>query len=355
MSPPIRLYDSPTGGPKLYDRVVQVMRARRYSPKTEKAYLFWIGRFLRFHGGRHPRRLRESDVNAFLTHLAVADNVAASTQNQALATVLFLYEHVLKEPLDRIEGIVRARKPRRIPDPLTREEVHQVLSQMEGPPLLATMLMYGSGARISETLSVRVKDLNFDRRELRIREGKGDKDRITMLPASLRGPLEDHLVHVRLRYEADVAAGLGRVPIPNALGRKFPNAEREWTWQWVFPASSYYTDRVTGIRYRYHLHDTVVQKAIRSAARRAGIARRVTPHTFRHSFATHLLEDGYDIRTVQELLGHDDVRTTMIYTHVLNRGGYGVRSPLDALTGAEARYPRAYTDLDNARPGERSA
>ncbi|MGH2704561.1 MAG: integron integrase [Actinomycetota bacterium] len=275
--------------------------------------------------------LREPAVNAFLTHLAVDQNVAASTQNQALAALLFFYEQVLGQPLDRIDGVVRARKPKRLPVVLSRKEVQTILSFVEGVPRLVCMLLYGAGPRITEALSGRVKDLDFERRELIVRDGKGQKDRVTMLPDQLRGPLKEHLRAVRRQHDADLASGLGRAPMPDALARKYRNADREWGWQWVFPATSYYLDRSTGVRHRYHLHESVVQKAVRAAVLRAGIAKHATAHTFRHSFATHLLEDGYDIRTVQELLGHKDVRTTQIYTHVLNRGGHGVPSPLDGI------------------------
>ncbi|MDR7415793.1 MAG: integron integrase [Armatimonadota bacterium] len=317
--------------PRLYDRVVAVMRTRRYSRRTEKAYAYWIGRFIRFRGGVHPRLLSVEDVSAFLTHLAVEERVAESTQNQALAALLFLYDKVLSQPLHRIEAVVRAQKPKRLPVVLSREEVAVVLPLVGGVPGLVSALLYGSGARVEEGLSVRVKDLDFDRGELVIRDGKGMKDRVTMLPQCLHEPLRAHLRVVRKQQVADLGMGLGRVPLPDALARKYPNADRAWGWQWVFPASRHYTDRVTGIRHRHHLHASVVEKAVRQAALRAGIAKHVTPHTFRHSFATHLLEDGYDIRTVQELLSHRDVRTTMIYTHVLNRGVRGVRSPLDGL------------------------
>jgi integron integrase len=313
----------------LLDRTTDVLRARHYSQKTVKAYLHWIRRFIRFHAPAHPRALREPAVNAFLTHLAVREHVAASTQNQALAALLFLYERVLEQPLDRIEVVVRARKPKRVPVVLSREEVHAVVAFMEGVPRLVSMLLYGTGMRLTEGLSVRVKDLDFHRREVVVRDGKGARDRVTMMPDLLRTPLREHLRTIRSRHDADVARGLGRVPMPEALARKYPNADREWGWQWVFPAASHYVDRESGIRYRHHLHESVVQKAFREAVRRADIAKHAGPHTLRHSFATHLLEDGYDIRTVQELLGHKDVRTTQIYTHVLNRGGHGVRSPLD--------------------------
>lgn len=327
--------------PRLYDRIVEVFRARHYSRRTQKAYVHWIVRYVRFNQGTHPRRLAEPDVNRFLSALAIQGNVAASTQNQALAALLWFYEHVLGQPLDRIDGVVRARKPVRRPVVMSRAEVQAVLSLLEDVPRLVCTLLYGSGVRISEGLSLRVKDLDFDRGELLVRDGKGNKDRVTMLPEALRAMLLDHLENVRRRHEADLTAGLGRAPMPGALARKYRNADREWGWQWVFPAGSHYRDRVTGIRHRHHLHETVVQKAVHAAVLRAGIGKHVTAHTLRHSFATHLLEDGQDIRTVQELLGHKDVRTTQIYTHVLNRGGLGVRSPLDRiqdLSPDAARY-----------------
>ena len=317
--------------PRLYDRVVEVLRARHYSRRTEEAYVHWIRRFLGFHPGRHPRELAEGDVNRFLTHLAVRENVAASTQNQALASLLFLYEHVLEQPLNRIEGVVRARKPKRLPVVLTREEVTAVLHHLEGVPRLVCTLLYGSGVRLLEGLGLRVKDVDFERREITVRDGKGRRDRVTMLPEVLLGPLRNHLRPVREQHQADLALGLGEAPLPDALARKYPSAGREWAWQWVFPASSHYLDRRTGVRHRHHLHESVIQRAVHEAVRRAGVGKPATSHTFRHSFATHVLEDGYDIRTVQELLGHRDVKTTMVYTHVLNRGGLGVHSPLDRM------------------------
>lgn len=316
--------------PALKARTVNVLRARHYSPRTVKAYTHWVGRYLQFHAVTHPRFLREPAVNEFLTHLAVKEKVAASTQNQALAALLFFYQHVLDQPLDRIEGVVRARRPARLPVVMTRAEVRRVIGALHGVPRLVCMLLYGTGLRLNEGLSVRVKDLDFDRCEIIVRDGKGARDRVTMLPQSLIDPLGGHLRDVRRTHGRDLAAGLGRVPMPTALARKYPNDDRRWIWQWVFPAASHYTDRETGIRHRYHLHETVIQKAVRAAVINADIGKHATAHTFRHSFATHLLEDGYDIRTVQELLGHKDVRTTQIYTHVLNRGGHGVRSPLDA-------------------------
>ena len=273
--------------------------------------------------------MSEEDVNAFLTDLAVTHNVAASTQNQALAAILFLYEHVLEQPLDRVEGVVRARKPKRVPVCLSRGEVPAMFEQLRGVPRVVCMTLYGAGLRLGEALSLRVKDLDFDRREIVVRDGKGAKDRVSMLPDVLREPLLEQLRAVNRLHKLDLSRGRGRIALPTALERKYPWASTHRSWQWVFPASSHYRDRVTGIEHRHHLHESAVQKAVRRAAQAAGIAKHVTTHTFRHSFATHLLEDGYDIRTVQELLGHEDVRTTMVYTHVLNRGGLGVRSPLD--------------------------
>lgn len=322
--------------PRLYDHAVRIFRARHYSPRTQKAYLHWIGRFLQFHTGRHPRRLCEDEVNVFLSHLAVHEKVAASTQNQALAAILFLYKHVLEQPLDHVDGVVRATRPKRLPLALTRGEVGRVLAELEGVPRLVCMTLYGAGLRLTEGLSLRVKDLDLGRGEILVRDGKGAKDRVTMLPTAISRPLAEHLRTVRRQHSADLERGLGRAPLPFALRRKYRTADRQWGWQWVFPATSHYRDRETGIEHRHHLHQSVVQKAVRRAARAAGIAKHVTTHTFRHSFATHLLEDGYDIRTVQELLGHADVRTTMIYTHVLNRGGLGVRSPLDGLQALDA-------------------
>ncbi len=315
--------------PRLYDRVVEVLRARHYSRRTEQAYIHGIRRFVVFHNRTHRREL--ADVNRFLTHLAVKENVAASTQNQALAALLFLYEPVLQQPLNRVEGVVRARKPKRLPVVLTREEVSAVLDRWDGVPRLVCTLLYDWGVRLLEGLGLRVKDLDFRRGEITVRDGKGRRDRVTMLPEALHEPLLDHPRPVREQQETDLALGLGRAPLPDALMRKYPNADREWAWQWVFPASSHSLDRRTGIRHRHHLHESVIQRAVHEAVRRADMAKPATSHTFRHSFATPLLEDGYDIRTVQELLGHRDDKTTMVYTHVLNPGGLGVHSPLDRL------------------------
>ena len=317
--------------PRLYDRIVEVLRVRHYSRRTEEAYLHWIRRYIEFHEHQHPRQLAEGDVNRFLTHLAVKEHVAASTQNQALSAVLFLYEHALEQPLDRIEGVVRARRPKRLPVVLTIEEVSRVMTRLTGDKWLIAMLLYGGGLRLLEALRLRVKDLDFERGEITVREGKGDKDRVTMLPQAVIRPLQEHLRRVEAVHQQDLADGHGRVELPHALARKYPNANREWRWQFVFPQEHRWRNPQTGEQGRHHIDESLVQRAVAAAVRQAGLTKRVTSHTFRHSFATHLLADGYDIRTVQELLGHSDVRTTMIYTHVLNRGGRGVRSPADVL------------------------
>jgi len=332
--PPSSRSDSP---PRLLDQVRLAIRMRHYSRRTETAYVAWIRRFILFHGKRHPRELGEPEVTAFISALAVR-GVSASTQNQALSALLFLYGAVLGQRLGWINDIVRARRPVRLPVVLSRGEVSALLSRLRGPVWLMASLMYGTGLRLLECVELRVKDLNFDRGELTIRDGKGGKDRVTMLPASLKRPLADHLNRVKAQHEADVAEGRGSVALPGSLRTKYPNAPLEWAWQWVFPSTRFYVDRETHERRRHHLHESVLQRAVKDAARAAGISRPATPHTLRHSFATHLLEAGYDIRTIQELLGHRDVSTTMVYTHVLNQGGRGVRSPLDQLSpGTDAR------------------
>jgi len=318
--------------PRLYDSVVEVLRTHHYSLRTERAYVGWIRRFILFHRPRHPRELSEADANRFLTHLAVDEHVAASTQNQALAAVLFLYDKVLEQPLDRIEGVIRARKPKRLPVVLTADEVARVMAYLTGDKWLIATLMYGGGLRLMEALRLRVKDLDFERSEITVREGKGDKDRVTMLSEVVTRPLHDHLMRVQEIHQQDLSDGYGRVELPHALGRKFPHADREWRWQFVFPQERRWVNRQMGKQGRHHVHESLIQKAVSQAARLAELTKRVTCHTFRHSFATHLLVDGYDIRTVQELLGHKDVKTTMIYTHVLNRGGRAVRSPADNLS-----------------------
>jgi integron integrase len=320
---------SAPGQPRLLDRVRQALRLRHYSRRTEEAYVAWIRRYIFFHHVRHPAEMGAAEINAFLTHLAVAGRVSASTQNQAFSALLFLYQQVLEVEPGRIAGVVRARRPKRLPVVLTRDEVRRVLLGLEGVPRLVCGLLYGSGLRVLEGLRLRVKDVDFDRGELTVREGKGDKDRVTLLPEAVRDGLRRQLAAARRLHARDLADGFGRVWLPDALARKYPGADREWAWQYVFPAGRRGTDPRDGQVRRHHLHESVIQRAVRQAAAKAGVAKPITPHTFRHAFATHLLEDGHDIRTVQELLGHAHVETTMIYTHVLNRGGRGVRSPLD--------------------------
>jgi integron integrase len=271
------------------------------------------------------------EIRSFLSHLAVTERVSASTQNQALCALVFLYRRILGKDLEPIDRIERAKRPKRLPVVLTRREVTTVIEAMSGVPRLVCWLLYGTGLRLVECLSLRVKDIDFERNELTVREGKGAKDRVTMLPTAHRQELVEQLKRVRRLHENDLAHGRGRAPLPGALAEKYPHADREWGWQYVFPAASFYIDRRTGTQHRHHLHETVVQKAMGEAVRQTRLAKAATHHTLRHSFATHLLKDGYDLRTIQELLGHSDVSTTMIYTHVLNRGGRGVRSPADAL------------------------
>lgn len=318
---------------KLLPRMRQVMRMRRYSRRTEDVYLGWVRRFIDFHDRKHPKDLAEPEVSAFLSSLAIEGRVSAGTQNQALAALLFLYRHVLGVPIAMGRDVVRAKRPQRVPVIMAQEEVWRVLNELDGATRVAAVLMYGSGLRLMECLTLRVKDLDFSGHEITVRGGKGNKDRRTILPDSAVPELTAHLRRVRKVYERDMREGGPAVELPDALARKYPNAAREWGWQWVFPASRVYTNE-QGERCRHHLHETVLQRAVHCAVKDAGLTKRATCHTFRHSFATHLLQAGYDIRTVQELLGHTDVRTTMIYTHVLNRGGYGVRSPADMAPGA---------------------
>jgi integron integrase len=317
--------------PKLLELVRMTIRSRHYSRRTEKSYVGWIKRFILFHGKRHPREMGEGEITSFLSHLATKKRVSASTQNQALSAILFLYREVLKIDLDWLDGFVRAQRPRRLPTVLTRDEVRAILDRMHGTPWLMASLLYGAGLRLLECARLRVKDIEFVRMEIVVRDGKGKKDRVTLLPIGLKRPLVEHLARVRIQHKRDLQAGRGSVALPNALMRKYPNAAREWAWQWVFPATRFYIDRDAGERRRHHLHESVLQRAVKEAVRAAGISKPATCHTLRHSFATHLLERGYDIRTIQELLGHSDVNTTMIYTHVLNSGGRGVRSPLDEV------------------------
>ena len=310
-------------------RVRERMRVKHYALRTEKAYLYWIRRFVEASGRRNPRELGGAEVEAFLTLLATRDRVSASTQSQALAALLFLYREVLGIELPWMESVVRAKGSRRLPVVLSRMEVARLLEQLAGREWLMASLLYGSGLRLMECLRLRVKDVDFDRRELVVRCGKGGKDRRTMLPARLVEPLRRQLVAARLVHLDDLAAGHGRTSLPFALARKYPEADREWGWQYVFPASRRGTDPLDGTIRRHHLDETVLQQAVRRALRAAGIDKPASCHTLRHSFATHLLESGYDIRTVQELLGHKDLTTTQIYTHVLNRGAGAVLSPLD--------------------------
>jgi len=323
----------PSQPPKLLDQVRDQIRVRHLSRRTEKAYLHWIRRFILFHGKRHPEEMAETEVNNFLSHLAVKGRVSASTQNQALSALLFLYRHILKRELGEFEDLVRARRKKKLPVVLSPQEVQQILERMTGINRLIASLLYGTGLRLLEGLRLRVKDLDFEYGQIQVRDGKGGKDRLTMLPERLAPQLAEHLKTARRLHDKDLRLGFGSVVLPAALARKYPNAGREWCWQWVFPAPNRYRDRSTGDERRHHVHERSIQRAFKRAVRGSGISKPATPHVLRHSFATHLLSAGYDIRTVQELLGHRSVRTTMIYTHVLNRGGLGVRSPIDLLCG----------------------
>ncbi|HPT51622.1 MAG TPA: integron integrase [Accumulibacter sp.] len=315
--------------PRLLDQVRGRIRLKHYSLRTEQAYLDWIRRFIRFHGRRHPREMGAAEVGAFLTHLAVEGKVAASTQNQAKSALLFLYRQVLDCELPWLDNVERAKAPKRLPVVLTQTEVQALLTRLRGTHWLLASLLYGAGLRLMEGLRLRVKDVDFKRKEILVRDGKGFKDRVTMLPMALVEPLRAHLERVRELHRRDLAAGLGAVYLPYALERKYPNAACEWIWQYVFPSIKLAVDPRSGETRRHHVQDQALQRAVKQAVRDADLSKPATPHTLRHSFATHLLEGGYDIRTVQELLGHSDVSTTMIYTHVLNKGGRGVVSPLD--------------------------
>jgi integron integrase len=317
--------------PKLLDQVRDKIRLKHYSIRTEQAYTDWIKRYILYFGKRHPREMGAPEVERFLTHLAVNGRVSASTQNQARCALLFLYKEVLAVELPWLDNVEQAKAPKRLPVVLNREEIQAILSRLNGVHWLIASLLYGTGMRIMECLRLRVQDVDMKRREILIRDGKGAKDRITMLPVSLVQPLEAHLVKVREWHQNDLATGYGSVYLPHALERKYPNAAKAWIWQYVFPAGKLSTDPRSGAVRRHHVLEQSIQRAVKQAVREAGLTKAATPHTFRHSFATHLLEGGYDIRTVQELLGHADVSTTMIYTHVLNKGGRGVTSPLDNL------------------------
>jgi len=322
---------APVRAPKLLERVRDAIRAKHYSRRTESAYVDWIRRYIVFHRKRHPSDMGASEIAAFLTWLATDRRVSASTQNQALSALLFLYRHVLRLEIGPIENVPRARMPVRVPVVLSHDEVARILKHLDGVGWIIVALLYGAGLRLQECLELRVKEIDFERRQIVVRRGKGQKDRLTVLPTAVIERLSRHLEGVKRQHQADLARGFGRVVLPFAVDRKYPNAPAEWAWQFVFPASRVCTDPRWGPPTRFHLHESVVQKAVAHAARQAGITKRVGPHTLRHSFTTHLLEDGYDIRTLQELLGHADVSTTMVYTHVLNRGPLGVRSPVDRL------------------------
>src|SRR3990172_9348757 len=316
--------------PKLLDRVRDRLRYKQYSLRTEQAYIHWIKRFIYFHGKRHPEQMNGPEVEVFLTHLATKEKVAAATQNQALSALLFLYKEIIQRDLPWLDGVVRPKRPVRLPIVLTENEVRALLARLEGTRWLIVSMLYGTGMRLLECLRLRVKDVDFEMRQITIREGKGNRDRVTMLPATLIEPLRNHLSRVRALHEADLGDGYGEVYLPFALARKYPNAARSWAWQYVFPSGKLSVDPLSGKTRRHHVDEKNVQRTVISAARAARLSKPVSPHVLRHAFATHLLENGYDIRTVQELLGHKDVSTTIIYTHVLNKGGRGVRSPLDS-------------------------
>lgn len=321
----------PVHSPKLLDQLRDKLRVKHYSIRTETQYLQWVKRFILYHGKRHPREMGAEEVEAFLTHLATVGQVSASTQNQAVSALLFLYREILGIQLPWLDNVIRAKKPQRLPTVLSKNEVSRVLERMDGNYGLMARLLYGTGMRLMECCRLRVKDIDFDRAEIMIRDGKGGKDRVTMLPDALIQPLREHLAKRRRLYEDDSAAGKAEVYLPDALARKYPNAANEWGWQYVFCSGSYSVDPRGGHERRHHIDEKLLQRAMKKAVTAAGLVKPATPHTLRHSFATHLLQSGYDIRTVQELLGHSDVSTTMIYTHVLNKGGRGVASPLDAL------------------------
>ena len=316
--------------PKLLDQVRDKIRLRNYSYRTEQSYTSWVKRFILFHNKQHPMEMGKPEVEAFLKHLAVEDNVAASTQNQALSALLFLYNEVLEQPIGYVD-VLWAKKPKRLPIVLTRSEVKAVFEQLNGVPLLISQLLYGGGLRVTEGLRLRVQDIDFGQRLLVVRDGKGQKDRTAPLPDTVVTTLQQHLAEVEALHHQDLQQGHGRAPLPDALARKYPQGETEWQWQFVFPSATLSLNprADNGTLYRFHLHESTVQRAVKQAAKAAKIPKRVSPHTFRHSFATHLLERGTDIRTIQELLGHKNLQTTMIYTHVVNRGAMGVRSPLD--------------------------
>ena len=327
-NPPVERF-VPNPKLKFMEQCREVMRFRRLALRSEQAYLEWIKRFIFFHDTRHPKDMGEPEVRAFLTHLAVQRNVSAGTQNHALNALVFLYRHVIGRDFALLAGVKRAKRLHRVPVVLSKAEVQRLLTALPPKYRLFFQFLYGTGLRLMEALRLRVKDVDFERGQIIVRGGKGDKDRVTMLPESLRSAMREHLERVRLLHQKDLAAGLGAVPLPGALKVKYPGAEREWIWQWFWPGASISADPADGQRKRYHLHETSIQRVMQTAVKLAGLMKPATCHTLRHSFATHLLENGYDIRTVQDLLGHKDVSTTQIYTHVMTKPGIGVRSPLD--------------------------
>lgn len=320
-----------TNSPKLLDLVRDKLRVKHYSIRTEQSYTDWIKRYILFHGKRHPNEMGSGEIEAFLTHLAVEGNVAAATQNQAKSALLFLYREVLQIELPWLDNITQAKVPKRLPVVLTVKEVQSVLSNLNGTHALVSNLLYGGGLRLMEAVRLRVKDVDFARHEILVREGKGFKDRVTMLPEAIVAPLKAHMAKVKALHLEDLAEGAGEVYLPFALDKKYANAAREWGWQYIFPSKNLSIDPRSGKTRRHHIDEKGVQRAVKQVVRDAELVKPATPHTFRHSFATHLIQAGYDIRTVQELLGHSDVSTTMIYTHVLNKGGKGVKSPLDTF------------------------
>lgn len=315
--------------PKLLDQLRLKIRQKHYSPKTEQVYVKWVYQFITFHKKRHPKDMGAAEIEAFLTHLAVKSHVSASTQNQALNAIIFLYKYVLEKPLDSKINAIRAVNKRHLPVVLTMSEINSILGHVQGVPKLVIQLLYGSGLRLNECLTLRLKDFDFDRHRINIIDGKSGKDRITVLPKSLVGPLKEHLVKVENLHRQDLKKGLGKAFLPDALHKKYPNAEYEFIWQFMFPSTTIFNDKKTGNNGRWHIHPSVINKAIRAATQKARIAKRVTSHTFRHSFATHLLESGCDIRRIQMLLGHSSVETTMIYTHVVDMYSSLMESPLD--------------------------
>lgn len=325
----------------LLDRMQTEIRRRNYSRRTEEAYTGWVKRFVRFHGLRDPREMGQPELVEFLTYLATKRKVSASTQNQAASAILFLYRAVLRRPIDDPEGFARAKRPRRLPTVMTPQEAGRVIDRLEGDYRTVALLLYGAGLRLLEVLRLRVKDLDFGTGEIVVRDAKARRDRVTMLPRVASAPLEAKLDRNRRQWQEDLDRDAGWVALPHALDRKLPRAGREWPWQWVFPSTRIHTDSETGRRRRHHLHETAVQRAVKRAVELSGIPKRATSHTFRHSFATHLLAQGYDIRTIQDLLGHKSLRTTMKYTHVLNRGGLGVRSPADLLLDPSGKTQRS--------------